>query len=172
MKVTLNNIRLIDQLRGGGCRSKQFAEKPSSEVVVTMASPATVHQVAPIKLIVSWELQQFVLGEVGGWVALHTSEWCFRNRLATSEQYWPTITVGQFCIWWPFHHHAMLVNAQFRSKFVRLASWLQNQHWTGGKGVRKESLWDRPGVIRCVWLMIFQKMDKINPCVNTFCPGL
>ena len=26
--------------------------------------------------------------------------------------------------------------------------------------------------IRCVWLMIFRKMDKIKACVNTFCPGL
>ena len=41
-----------------------------------------------------------------------------------------------------------------------------------GEGVRKKSFWDRLGVVRCIWLMIFRKMDKINPCVNTFCPGL
>ena len=47
-----------------------------------------------------------------------------------------------------------------------------NQHWTGGRGARKKLFWDRLEVIRCVWLMIFRKMDKIKVCVNTFCPGL
>ena len=73
----------------------------------------------------------------------------------------------------PLPPHSMLVNAQFRSKFV---SWpldcRTNIEPGGGGGVRKESFWDRLGVVRCVWLMIFRKMDKINPCVNTFCPGL
>ena len=40
-----------------------------------------------------------------------------------------------------------------------------------GEGARKESFWDRLGVIRCKWHDI-SKMDKIDPCVNTFCPGL
>ena len=57
-------------------------------------------------------------------------------------------------------------------KIVDTSPFPPPPHLNQGEGVRKKSFWNRLRVIRCVWLMIFRKMNKINPCVNTFCPGL
>ena len=75
---------------------------------------------------------------------------------------------GQNC----WHIPPMLVNAQFRSKFVSWPLDCRTNIEPGGGGWEKKSFWDRLEVIRCVWLMIFRKMDKIKACVNTFCTGL
>ena len=52
--------------------------------------------------------------------------------------------------------HSMLVNAQFRSKFVSWPLDCRTNIEPGGGGWEKKSFWDRLEVIRCVWLMIFR----------------
>ena len=68
--------------------------------------------------------------------------------------------------------HPPSPHSMFRSNFFRLPPVRRINIEPGGGGWEKKSFWDRLGVIRCVWLIMFRKMDKINPCVNTSCPGL
>ena len=83
-----------------------------------------------------------------------------------------TYNPGQNCWHIPPPPHPMLVNAQFRSKFVSWPLDCRTNIEPGGGGWRTKSFGDHLEEIRCVWLIIFRKMDKIKACGNTFCPGL